>query len=118
MPSATDLIEPTPAVDAQGNRVKAPPIPMAPPPPPAWLAGPGGPTVTRAQADWLRQRYENGWYRADASGLLQPQPALRFQTQAPILAEPAWLASRGEGAVQLRGFINNTDVFDIISDQF
>jgi alkaline phosphatase len=118
MPSATDLIEPTPAVDAQGNPVKAPPIPMAPPPPPAWLAGPGGPTVTRAQADWLQQRYENGWYRADASGLLQPQPALRFQTQAPILAEPAWLASRGEGAVQLRGFINNTDVFDIISDQF
>ena len=91
---------------------------MAPPPAPAWLAGPGGPTVTQAQAAWLRQRYDQGWFSTNAAGLLQPQPALRFQTQAPPLVEPAWLASRGEGASQLRGFLSNTDLFDIISEQF
>ena len=117
-PSASDLAEPPPTVDADGNAVKPQSIPMAPPPPPAWLAGPGGPTVTRPQAVWLRRRGEDGWFSAGSSGLLQPDPALRFQTQSPPTAEPAWLASRGEGSSQLRGFLNNTDVFDIINENF
>jgi len=117
-PTAGDLTASPPTVDAAGNPVKTPVIPMAPPPPPAWLAGPGGPTLTRQQAAWVSQRYENGAYSTNAPGLQQPQPEVRFQTQAPILAEPAWLASRGEGAAQLRGFLNNTDVFDIVSEQF
>ena len=116
--TAGDLVAATPTVDAKGEPVKALIIPMAPPAPPAWLAGPGGPTVTKAQADWLRQAYADGTFSAGAPGLQQPQPALRFQTHAPITAEPAWLASRGEGSSQLRGFINNTDVFDIVREQF
>jgi hypothetical protein len=117
-PSAGDLAEAPPTVDANGDAVKPQAIPMAPPPPPAWLAGPGGPTVTRPQAAWLRQHGESGWFSTNAPGLLQPDPALRFQTEAAPLAEPAWLASRGEGSAQLRGFLNNTDVFDIINENF
>ena len=117
-PAAGDLVAMPLTVDASGNPVKTRAIPMAPPPPPAWLAGPGGPVATRAQADWLRQRQETSWFNTNAPGLLQPEPALRFQTQAPPLAEPAWLASRGEGAAQLRGFLNNTDVFYIVSEHF
>jgi alkaline phosphatase len=93
--------------------------PAGPPAPPrAWLDGPGGPAVTPAQQAWMQQRYDAGWYSTNAPGLLQPQPAFRFQTQASPTADPAWLASRGEGASQLRGFFNNTDVFDIVSEQF
>jgi len=117
LPLNGNLAASTPTVDVNGATVK-PPIIMAPPPPPAWLAGPGGPTVTKAQAVWLHQRYDSGWFSNDAPGLLQPEPALRFQTQAQPLAEPAWLASRGEGSSQLRGFLNNTDLFDIITEQF
>jgi alkaline phosphatase len=116
--SASDLAAATPTVDAAGNPVKAQAIPMAPPAPPAWLAGPGGPTVARPQAAWLRAGEESGWFGANPSTLLQPDPALRFQTQAQPLAEPAWLASRGEGSLQLRGFLDNTDIFDIVSENF
>jgi alkaline phosphatase len=105
-------------VDTNGKPLKVPAIPMAPPEPPAWLTGPGGPTVTRAQATWLHQAYVDGSFSANGPGLLEPEPAFRFQTAASFTAEPAWLASRGEGSSQLRGFINNTDVFDIISEQF
>jgi hypothetical protein len=66
----------------------------------------------------LRQHSESGWFSTNAPGLLQPDPALRFQTQASPIAEPAWLASRGEGSSQLRGFLNNTDVFDIVNENF
>jgi len=117
-PPAGDLVASPATVDAVGNVVKPQTIPMAPPPQPAWLAGPGGPTVTRAQAAWLRDHGESGWFSSNASGLLQPDPALRFQTQASPIAEPAWLASRGEGSSQLRGFLNNTDVFDIVNENF
>jgi len=117
-PSAGDLAAPPPTVDADGDAVKPQAIPMAPPPQPAWLAGPGGPTVTRPQAAWLRRHGESGWFTTNAPGLLQPDRALRFQTQAPPIAEPAWLASRGEGSSQLRGFLNNTDVFDIVNENF
>jgi alkaline phosphatase len=117
-PSAGDLVAPTPTIDASGDAVKPPAIPMAPPPQPAWLAGPGGPTVTRAQAAWRQRHGEGGWFSGDASALLQPEPALRFQTQARPISEPAWLASRGEGSTQLRGFLNNTDVFDILNENF
>jgi hypothetical protein len=82
------------------------------------MAGPGGPTVTRAQAVWSREHDLGGWAAGNQVILLQADPALRFQTRALPLAEPAWLASRGEGASQLRGFLNNTDVFDIICEQF
>jgi len=117
-PSAGDLVSSPATVDANGNPVKPQTIPMAPPPQPAWLAGPGGPAVTRQQAAWLRQQSESGWFSANASGLLQPEPAFRFQTRASPIAEPAWLASRGEGSSQLRGFLNNTDVFDIVNENF
>jgi alkaline phosphatase len=117
-PSAGDLVAAAPTVDADGDDVKPPAIPMAPPPQPAWLAGPGGPTITRAQAAWLQRHGESGWFSTDAPCLLQPDPALRFQTRAYPIAEPAWLASRGEGSSQLRGFLNNTDVFDIVNENF
>jgi len=117
-PSAGDLVSPPLMVNADDDRINPQPIPMAPPPQPAWLAGPGGPTVTQAQAVWLRDRGESGWFSVDGTGLLQPDAALRFQTQAAPIAEPAWLASRGEGSAQLRGFLNNTDVFDIVNENF
>ncbi|MCE0498630.1 MAG: alkaline phosphatase [Methylacidiphilales bacterium] len=98
----------------------SPDVKTAPPPTPLplWLAGPGGPPTTRAQAAWMREHYDNGLFSTNAHGLLQPQPAFRFQTQAAATAEPAWLASRGEGSLQLRGFLSNTDVLDIVSEQF
>jgi alkaline phosphatase len=99
-------------------RVEGPPVPPAPAAPVAWIAGPGGPATTRAQADWLRRRFDLGWFSANTPGLLQPQPAFRFQTRALPLAEPAWLMSRGEGSLQLRGVFNNTDVYDMLSEQF
>jgi alkaline phosphatase len=34
------------------------------------------------------------------------------------LATPAWLAARGNGAMQFRGFLNNTDVYDLINEEF
>jgi hypothetical protein len=95
---------------------------MGPPSPtpsqPAWVAGPGGPTVTRAQKDWVSRRFDQGWFSSAAPGLLQPQPAFRFQMEATPTGSPAWLASRGEGSSQLRGFFNNTDVFDLVTEQF
>ncbi len=91
---------------------------LAPTAPPAWLVGPGGPPVTKAQEDWVRHRYDEGWFNGAAPGLLTPQPAFRFAPQASPLAEPAWLAARGDGAGQLRGFFNNTDLFDLLSEQF
>jgi alkaline phosphatase len=118
LPLDGNLAVPTPTVDANGAPVKNLIIPMAPPPPPSWVAGPGGPTVTKAQAAWLKQSYQSGLFSSNAPGLLQPDPALRFQTEAQPLAEPAWVASRGEGSSQLRGFFNNTDLFDIIAEQF
>jgi alkaline phosphatase len=117
-PTANDLIDAAPTVNAEGQPVKPQAIPLAPAPPPAWLAGPGGPTVAMAQAAWLKRRSEDGWFASGPPYLLQPEPAARFQTVAPMTAEPAWLASRGEGSAQLRGFLNNTDLFDILSDIF
>jgi alkaline phosphatase len=114
-PAAGDLVAPPATVNADGIVVKPPAIPMAPPPQPNWLAGPGGPALTQAQAVWFRDRAANGWF---TDGLLHPEPAFRFQTQAAPTAEPAWLASRGEGSAQLRGFLNNTDVFDIVNESF
>ena len=117
-PSARELVTPVPTVDANGMPIKPPPIPLAPPPQPEWLAGPGGPTVTKVQAAWLKRRTESGEFSWNSSKLTQPEPAFRFQTQATPTAEPAWLASRGEGSSQLRGFLDNTDVFDLINDNF
>ena len=97
-PSAGDLAASTPTVDADGDAVKPPAIPMAPPPQPAWLAGPGGPTVTRPQAAWLLRQGKSGWFSTNAPDLLQPDPALRFQTQALSDSpnRPGWLrAGRG-----------------------
>ena len=64
--SAGDLVASSPTVDADGKPIRSPAIPMAPPSPPAWLAGPGGPAVTRPQAAWLHQHNANGWF---ASGI-------------------------------------------------
>ncbi len=117
-PTARELVAPTPTVDAAGKPVLPPAIPLALPPQPRWLVGPGGPTVTKAQAAWLQRRSEAGWFTWDSSGLLTPEPSFRFQTHAAPTAEPAWLASRGEGSAQLRGFLNNTDVFDLLNEEF
>jgi len=117
-PSASDLVAQPRTLNANGDLVKPQVIPMAPPPQPTWLAGPGGPTLTLPQATWLERQTERGWFSTNAPGLLQPDAALRFETQAPPIAEPAWLASRGEGSSQLRGFLSNTDVFDIVNENF
>lgn len=110
-------LAPVPAV-ADAHLKNATNLPPVSPGPPAWVAGPGGPPVTQGEQDWLRQRYKDQWFSTNATGLLQPQPAFLFQPKATPMAEPAWLASRGEGSLQLRGFFNNTDVFDIVSEQF
>jgi alkaline phosphatase len=116
-PTAADLVASPETIDAIPAAAKVTPA-ISPSPSPVWLAGPGGPVLTRPQAAWLRQRYDDGSFSTKAPGLLQPQPAFRFQTQAMPTTEPAWLASRGEGSNQLRGFFNNTDVFEIIGEQF
>jgi alkaline phosphatase len=118
VPAADELVAPVSTVDAEGATVKPQAIPMALPPQPRWLAGPGGPTVAKAQAAWLRDRTASGWFSPDAAALLRAEPALRFQTEALPTAEPAWLASRGEGSAQLRGFLYNTDLFDIVNENF
>jgi alkaline phosphatase len=110
-PTAEDLATPPPS--SPTSKPAPPPEPL-----PLWLAGPGGPPLTRTQTAWVRTNYEDGSFSTNAPGLLQPQPAFRFQTQAPPTAEPAWVASRGEGSTQLRGFLSNTDIFDIINEQF
>jgi alkaline phosphatase len=115
-PTAAELAASPKTIDAIPGAPKATPASASSSP--LWLTGPGGPVLTRPQATWLRQRYDNGSFSTNAPGFLQPQPAFRFQTAAAPTAEPAWLASRGEGSNQLRGFFNNTDVFEIISEQF
>jgi alkaline phosphatase len=117
-PAARELVAPVSTVDVNGAPIKPPPVPLAPQPQPMWLSGPGGPAVTKVQAAWLKRRSEAGWFISSSSNLTQPDPAFRFQTEATPTAEPAWLASRGEGSSQLRGFLDNTDVFDLISDNF
>jgi alkaline phosphatase len=104
-----------PALTNAATSVPPAPVPAVPP---AWLSGPGGPPATKAQEDWLRDRYDTGSFSTNAPGLLAPQPAFRFAAQAVPLGEPAWLASRGDGSAQLRGFFNNTDVFEIVNEQF
>jgi alkaline phosphatase len=81
-----------------------------------WLDGPGGIPDTKTDAAWRKGRYDQGWF--STNGLFQPQPALYFAAQAKPLAGSAWLASRGEDSVQFRGFLENTDLFDLISEQF
>jgi alkaline phosphatase len=115
-PSAQELVAPAPEAGAVGKPAKA--SVAASPPQPRWLTGPGGPTLTKAQADWLERRTDDGWFNGTKESLLQPEPAFRFQTHAVPTTEPAWIASRGEGSAQLRGFLDNTDVFDIVSEQF
>lgn len=119
MPPATpgDLVASPETIEVFPAGAKPPVSPVAPPSP-FWLTGPGGPVITREQAAWLRQRYEAHDFSTNVPGLLQPQPAYRFQTEAMPTSAPAWLASRGEGASQLRGFFNNADLYEIISDQF
>lgn len=115
-PKATDLVASPETIAVIPSPAKATTTP--PPPSQVWLTGPGGPVVTRQQEAWMRQHYDSGSFSTNAPGLLQPQPAFRFQTQAQPTTEPAWLASRGEGSNQLRGFFNNTDLFEIVSEQF
>jgi alkaline phosphatase len=83
-----------------------------------WATGPGGPARDPQQVAWLKQHYASGAFSTNAPGLLAPQPAFQFQTEASALAEPAWLLSRGEGSGQLRGVINNTDLYDLLTEQF
>ena len=83
-----------------------------------WATGPGGAARNPAQVAWLKEHYASGAFSTNAPGLLQPQPAFQFQPEASALAEPAWLLSRGEGASELRGCFANTDLFDLVSEQF
>jgi alkaline phosphatase len=118
-PATSDLVAPVPTLNADKPSPKGTTPASAPPAPsPVWLTGPGGPVTTKPQAELLRQRYDEGLFSTNAPGLLQPQPAFRFQAQASPTAEPAWIASRGEGSTQFRGFFNNTDVYDIVLEQF
>ena len=106
------------AAKTGSTKVVAPTPPSLPPAPPLWLTGPGGPAPGKDQAAWLQQQYESGAFSTNAPGLIQPQPAWQFLPQATPLAEPAWLAARGEGSSQFRGFFANTDVFELIREQF
>jgi alkaline phosphatase len=83
-----------------------------------WATGPGGPARNPAQVAWLKQHYASGEFSDAAPGLLQPQPAFQFQPEASALAGPAWLLSRGEGSTQFRGCFNNTDLYDLVTEQF
>jgi hypothetical protein len=83
-----------------------------------WATGPGGPARNPAQVAWLKEHYDSGAFSTNAPGLLQPQPAFQFQSEASALAEPAWLLSRGEGSSEFRGCFANTDLFDLVSEQF
>jgi alkaline phosphatase len=85
---------------------------------PTYATGPGAQASTPEETAWLAGQYASGTFSTNAPGLLQPQPALVFQNQASAIAEPAWLMSRGEGSSQLRGFFNNTDLLDLVSEQF
>jgi alkaline phosphatase len=99
------------APDADAPRPK-------PPTNASWLDGPGGPATTRAQQDWVRQQVAQGWFSTNAPGVLTPQGALKFQTRALPLGDPAWVLSRGDGSLQLRGVFNNTDLYNLLSEQF
>lgn len=79
---------------------------------PFWLAGPGGPLQTDEDRIWWRKTY------GKAAPEAVPQPACFFQRAATPTAEPAWLASRGDGSDQFRGFLNNTDLYRLIVAQF
>jgi alkaline phosphatase len=102
-------------VTASAPAVSGPPAPALAA---AWVAGPGGPAVTGEEQEWLRQYTARGWFSTNAPGWLQPQPALRFQTRALPRGDAAWLLSRGDGSAQMRGLFNNTDLFDLVSEQF
>ena len=112
------MTPPVPASAASGPDRKGDWHQPAPVVPPLWLSGPGGISPSKEQAAWLQQRYESGAFSTNSPGLLAPEPAWQFSTQAQPLAQPAWLAARGEGSIQFRGFISNTDVFDLIREQF
>jgi alkaline phosphatase len=83
-----------------------------------WATGPGGPARNPAQVAWMKEHYASGAFSTNAPGLLQPQPAFQFQSEASALAQPAWLLSRGEGSGEFRGCFANTDLFDLVSEQF
>lgn len=111
--ASTEVLPPDPVASRRmANMV------MTNAPPAAWLDGPGGPAATRAEQEWLRHSYAEGWFSTNAPGLLAPQMALKFQTRALPLADPAWVLSRGDGSMQLRGVFNNTDLYDLLNEQF
>ena len=113
-------VEP-PTVSSRAKVAEADAIPVAPiatTMPGFWATGPGGPARNPAQVAWLKEHYASGAFSNGAPGFLQPQPAFQFQPEASALAEPAWLLSRGEGSAQLRGCFNNTDLFDLVVEQF
>lgn len=83
-----------------------------------WATGPGGAARNPAEVAWLKEHYASGAFSTNAPGLLEPQPAFQFQPEASALAEPAWLLSRGEGSSELRGCFANTDLFDLVAEQF
>lgn len=95
-----------------------PTVPIATTMPGFWATGPGGPARNPSQVAWLRKHYASGAFSDSPPGFLQPQPAFQFQPEASALGSPAWLLSRGEGSSQLRGCFNNTDLFDLVTEQF
>jgi alkaline phosphatase len=113
-------VEPTPpaAKAKPGDVGEIPVAPIATTMPGFWATGPGGPARNPAQVAWLREHYASGVFSDSAPGFLQPQPAFQFQPEASALGGPAWLLSRGEGSGQLRGCFNNTDLFDLVTEQF
>ena len=116
---AVEGVEPAlPAPKTISNSDEIPVAPIATTMSGFWATGPGGPARNPAQVAWLKAHYSSGAFSTNAPGLLQPQPAFQFQPEASALAEPAWLLSRGEGSNELRGCFANTDLFDLVSEQF
>ena len=111
-------VEPPPPVKTAPVSDQIPVAPIATSMTGFWATGPGGSARDADQVAWLKQRYASGAFNTNAPGLLQPQPAFQFQPEASALAEPAWLLSRGEGSTQLRGVFNNTDLYDLVTEQF
>jgi alkaline phosphatase len=112
-------VEPPPTSKAKPTASDEIPVaPIATTMPGFWATGPGGPARNPAQVAWLKEHYASGAFSDSAPGFLQPQPAFQFQPEASALGGPAWLLSRGEGSSQFRGCFNNTDLYDLVTEQF
>ncbi|MCS7063425.1 MAG: alkaline phosphatase [Methylacidiphilales bacterium] len=81
-----------------------------------WLSGPGGKLssphpsspATTLQDLYLRIQSPNDL------ALLTPQPAIHYSDEAEITSRPSWIASRGFGEDYFRGFLDATEIYNLI----